>query len=167
MGISAASWRQQEFNEAELLWVEMLHSRLRDRRGFSLGIFADALVATALKGSELSPGGTDRYDLSWKGIKVEVKASTRSEWEVRPATGRDSSGRKVRKLWAEVYVLAAHKGDDHREGWEFHVFPRTRFGDHAKQAIRRRHLDDWSSRPVKLRGLPKAVLAASNAGAPE
>src|SRR5690606_16685677 len=121
------AWRQADLTGAEQIWVGMLLKRLQERRGFSLGVFADALVASALPGALLSPGGTDRHDLTWKGIRVEVKCSTHGQWAIGPAWGRED-GKRVRRFWADVYVLASQSSEDHREDWAFWIVPKDALG---------------------------------------
>ena len=157
-------WNKDDLTPAEILWVGTLLSRLRQRRGFSLGIFGDFVVATALPGSVLSPGGTDRHDLTWHDIKVEVKTSTKSRWTVSPANGRDAEGTKVKRLWADVYVLCLHEGSDHRAGWSFYVVPRGRLNPDAPTSIGRGKIREWWLRQVEPDALPEAILAASKPG---
>lgn len=156
-------WRQDDLTPAEVLWVGTLLTRLRERRGFSLGIFADSIVATALPGAVLSPGGTDRYDLLWNGIKIEVKSSSKGKWTIKPAFGRESDGTRVCRLWADVYVLAVHDGNDHRTGWSFYVVGRALLNPTAATPIRHADLDGWATGPIDADGLPDAVLAALDA----
>lgn len=162
---SDTSWNQAELTAAEVLWVGTLLSRLRECRGFSLGIFADFLVTAALPGAVPSAGGTDPYDLTWNEIKVEVKSSS-------PVTASGSSHQrkaavqarqKVRRLWADVYVLALHEGSDHLVGWSFWVVPRALLSPTKPTPIRSTTLSDWGLQPAGTDALPGAILAALDA----
>lgn len=149
------NWRRANLTEAERIWVGMLRARLQERRGFSLGVFADALVASVLPGAVLSPGGTDRYDLTWEDIRVEVKCSTRRQWAIGPAWGRED-GKRVRRLWADVYVLASQSSEDYREDWAFWIVPKTKLGP-KRTTIRMKHLEAWQCRRLDLRDLEAAI----------
>lgn len=113
---------------------------LRARDSWTMGTFAELVVAGALPGATQSDSTFAAHDLSWEGISIEVKCSTERQSgvppESKPSPGKWSvpthfawdhdnddwhPGEKQR--WAQVYVLARHEGFDHRLGWSFYVVP--------------------------------------------
>ena len=96
-----------------------------------LGTFAEVVVAAALPGSVLSVLGTERMDLLWEGINIQVKCTTRvpPEWGLGKSFGLKSDD-------TDTYVFARHQGEDHIEGWTFHVVPRSWLIERGVKSVR-------------------------------
>lgn len=153
----------EDLTPAERRWIDTLITRLRDLRGMTLGTYAEAVVAVELPGAVHSAGGTDRWDLTWRRIRIEVKASRRNNWQIRRAWGPDATGKKVQALWADVWVIAVHTGDDHRHGWEFYVVPRALLEKRTVVSLGPSQLHSWGITAIPAAGLPKAIRAAHRA----
>ena len=59
----------------ERRFIDVRLRRLRALGGMTLGGYAEAVVAEALPGAVESEGGTDRIDMTWRGLAIEVKCS--------------------------------------------------------------------------------------------
>src|SRR3546814_17660246 len=126
----------------------------------TLGGYAEAVVAEALPGAAESEGGTDRIDMTWRGLAIEVKCTRGTKWGVGPSNHREE-GVRVSRRRAAVYVLALHEGADHRDGWTFYVVPRWRLADPGRKGIGLSRLRDWGIVPCKAAVFAAAVLVAA------
>src|SRR3546814_18785003 len=70
--------------------------------------------------------------MTWRGLAIEVKCTRGTKGGVGPSNQREE-GVRVSRRRADVYVLALHEGDDHRDGWTFYVVPRWRLDDHGRR----------------------------------
>jgi hypothetical protein len=154
-------------------YVVAFAERARDLRGFALGLYAEAMVADALD-ADLSAGGTDDVDIRWshqgtnETISIQVRSCRAVAGKTRllgsvsiqaPRKHRSADELPRRKLGA-VWVFALHSGEDHRDGWRFHV----RLADDLDEEFGRRRsvaidrlapLDEW----ITTTELPAAVTA--------
>lgn len=146
--------------EVERRFVDIRLRRLRALGGMTLGGYAEAVVAEALPGAVESEGGTDRIDMTWRDLAIEVKCTRGAKWGVRPSKQREQ-GVRVSRRRADVYVLALHAGDDHRDGWTFYVVPRWRLDDHGRKEVGLSRLHDWGIAPCEAAALADAVLAVA------
>jgi hypothetical protein len=156
-----------DLTEADHRWLGMRYHRLRNLSPLVLGTFAEPVVAELLPGSLEAPAGAARVDIEWtpsgaaKAIGVEVKASRNDRWDVSEHNAREGGVRVLRRR-ADVYVLARHEGNDHREGWTFFVVPCWRLDGWGRSSISRSRLRNWDIREVDGDELEAAVLVASS-----
>lgn len=140
--------------------------RAQQLRGFALGLYVEALVASEL-GATLSPGGTDDADIEWRAstrgrpIKIQVR-SCRLRDAPRGARGSVDIGEADhRARLGDVWVFAVHAGQEHRIGWRFLVRSAQQlenFGGQRRVAVGRlAPSHEWLGLPE----LPDAVRAAS------
>src|SRR3546814_2675148 len=105
--------------------------------------------------------------MTWRGLAIEVKCTRGTKGGVGPSNQREE-GVRVSRRRADVYVLALHEGDDHRDGWTFYVVPRWRLDDHGRKEVGLSRLRDWGIVPCNAELLADAVLGADvtpNSGA--
>lgn len=143
----------------ERRFIDVRLRRLRALGGMTLGGYAEAVVAEALPGAVESEGGTDRIDMTWRGLAIEVKCTRGAKWGVGPSNQREE-GVRVSRRRADIYVLAVHAGDDHRDGWIFYVVPRWRLDDHGRKEVGLSRLRDWGIASCDAASLADAVLGA-------
>jgi hypothetical protein len=147
-----------DLTSVERRFIDVRLRRLRALGGMTLGAYAEAVVAEALPGAVESEGGTDRIDMTWRGLAIEVKCTRGAKWGVGPSNQREE-GVRVSRRRADVYVLALHAGEDHRDGWTFYVVPRWRLDDHGRKEVGLPRLHDWGVFPCDAAALADAVLA--------
>lgn len=97
--------------------------------------------------------------MTWRGLAIEVKCTRGAKWGVGPSNQREE-GVRVSRRRADVYVLALHTGEDHRDGWTFYVVPRWHLDDHGRKEVGLARLRDWGVFPCEVTALAEAVLAA-------
>lgn len=140
----------------ERRFVDVRLRRLQALSGMTLGAYAEAVVADALPGAVESEGGTDRIDMTWRSLAIAVKCTRGSKWGAGPSNLREG-GKRVRRRRADVYVLARHAGDDHRNGWTFYLVPRWRLDEHDRNQVGLSRLLTWGITECDVVGLPEAV----------
>lgn len=130
----------ENLSEVEKRWLRSRLSLLAGRDSWVMGSFAEHVVAEALPAAEESSNPIAAWDLTWEGIKIEVKCSTQRQmrttendkpsaelWRVAPHYAWDATASEWhpgdKRRWADVYVLARHEGFNHLDGWSFYVVP--------------------------------------------
>lgn len=131
----------EQFQDAQNKLIELVQKRLHSLDTWTRGHFAEALVASLLKGSLFAQHGAAPCDLDWNGITIAVRATgSRStdhnrddgqkpfagNWKFpakiawNPKT-HDWDAGEPRRCHADVAVLAFHDGFKIETGWSFFV----------------------------------------------
>lgn len=149
-----------ELTGAERRFLTTMLRRLRAGGGMIAGSFCEALIAEALLGAKEPDLGAHPWDLEWDGIRIEVKMTRGSSWQVPERMVRD--GRRERRRRADVYVLALHEGEGHLDGWTFYVVPTAVLDARLAKSIGVREVRRTLA-PVSYEEMPDAVRAAYGA----
>lgn len=165
----------------ERRWLVSRLHLLQNRDSWVMGTYAEYVVADALGEATLPGDPISRWDLTWRGMTIQVKCSIDRQswatktskpspavWSVARRYAFDDQGFRVSgepRHWADVFVLARHEGFDHRTGWSFYAVSRSWLDQRTSPKVTASVLQTSGWGPHNAAALPDAVsVAGGDAG---
>ena len=186
-GVELKPAQLDDLNAVERHFLGSVLRRARNLDAFSRGLFAESLVCVNLDGATLAPVSYQEWDLKWtvdgKDVTIGVRttgargeayldsdADYRGKWEFRAVGAFDPVERQWRKTldslqdetkrcWADIAVLAFHRGRSLTEDWELYVLRQEELERWPTKSVTPASLQTQGKAPVRPERLAEAIAA--------